>query len=337
MDPITISLLAAGGSAAIGGIANYFANMSAADRAKALQDKDMQEWMAINIPDPAQQKLAMERLVSQGTLTPELEHAVAQGSSELAKIQTNGANKSAQMRALSELENMGYNGGLRLQDKAALQEAQMQSQVADRGNRLAIQDDMARRGMGGSGFDLQAQLQGQQATGDRAARSALSVAAQAQDRALQSIMGAGDMATKYRNQDFSEQSEKAKAQDAINRFNTGNMQDVQQRNVGMRNRASEMNLTNAQRIADQNVGIANDEQKYNKGLYQQQFENQMARQRGISGVRGNQSTLELNRGEKEGNLYSNLGGAASGAATAYGAQQSQNDFWKNYFKKNGQA
>lgn len=333
-----IPLLIAGGAAAAGGIASYFANMSAQERAAAMQDKDMQEWLAIQIPNPAEQKLAMQKLVSQGTLTPQLEQAFKQDPSAFKAIQTSQAHKGAQNRALMELEKMGSEGGLRLQDKAALQEAQMQAQIADRGNRLGIQDEMARRGQGGSGFDLQAQLQGQQATGDRAARSSLSVAAQAQDRALQSIMGAGDMATKFRGQDFNEQSARAQAEDAINRFNTGNMQDVQSRNVGMQNRAQEQNLNNNQRIADQNVGISNDEQRYNKGLIQQNYENQVNKQKAISNVRAGQAQTEINKGQIQGNLYSNLGGAVSGAASAAGAQQSQNDYWDNYFKKQkGQA
>lgn len=332
MDPITIGLL--GGSAIssiIGGFANMSANMSAAERAKALQDRDLQDWLKINIPDPRQQKIAMQRFVSTGEINPVLEQAIAQDPSAFEKIRTSQAQKAAQMRALSEIEKVGLEGGMRLQDKAALQDAMMQAQVADRGSRQAIDDEFARRGALNSGFAYQGRLQNQQATGDRMSRAALSAAAQAQDRALQALQSSGELATKYRNQDFDEQARVAAAQDAIKRFNTSNLQDVQQRNVAMMNDAQAKNLANRQRIADLNVNLANDEQKYNSNLIQQQFENQLARQRGISAGRMGQAQTEMSRGQAMGNFYSNLGNAASGAFTALGEKRSQDDFWDKYF------
>jgi len=54
----------------------------------------------------------------------------------------------------------------------------------------------------------------------------LDVSAQAQSRALQALMQGGQLGGQIRQQDFGEQSEKAQAQDAINRFNTANRQQV---------------------------------------------------------------------------------------------------------------
>lgn len=317
------------GASALGGIGNAAANMSAADRAAALQDKGVQEWLKVHLPNPEEQKLAMERFVQVGEVNPKLEQAIQQNPSEFQKITTSVANRNAQNRALKELEDIGYQGGLRLQDKAALQEAMMEGQVKDRANREAIAADMARRGQGGSGFEFASQLAAQQSGADRDASNSLKVAAQAQDRALQSIMGAGDLATKYRGQDYEEQAKRAAAQDAINRFNTANMQDVQQRNIGSQNRAAEMNLAEKQRLADANTNMANQEQKYNKELLQQQFDNQAKVAAGKSGQYAQQAQGAIQQGQQLGNVFSNIGQAGAGAASA----QANQDYWDNYFKK----
>ncbi len=317
MDPFTI---AGGVTSAASGIMNFIANQTAADRAAMLQDKSMQEWMKLAIPDPEQQKLALQKFVVEGVLDPKIENAIKANPSQFEKIATNTQHQAAQNRALGELENIGYEGGLRLQDKAALQDAMLEGQVRDRAQRDNINAEMARRGLGGSGFDVAAKLQGQQASGDRDANNSLKVAAMAQDRALKSIEGAGDLAGKYRGQDFSEQSAKASAADKINMFNTQNLQDVQQRNVGSLNQAAAQNLAQKQKVSDQNVQQSNYEQEYNKKLVQQQFENQLKKTAGLTGQYGNQAQAAQQQGQNLGNFYTNMGSGVSGAL-AVGANQ----------------
>lgn len=330
MPALTSILMGVGaGVSAISGIANAAANMSAADRAKAAQDKGLQEWLKINIPNPEDQKIALARFVSAGTLDPHLENAIKQDPSGLKQVTTSMTQKSAQNRALQQLQEVGNNGGLRLQDKTALQDAQMQSNVKARSDRDAISSDMARRGQGGSGFEVAAQLEGQQGQADRDASNSLKVAGSAQDRALQAIMGAGDMATKQRSQEFGEEAQKAQAQDAINKFNTANLQDVQQRNIGSQNAAAATNLANAQDISNRNVGVQNTEEQHNKALLQQQFDNQAKLAAGKSGQYAGQAATEVNQGEKLGNAFSNIGGGVGSALNA-GAQ---NKYWDDYFAK----
>lgn len=312
-----------------GGIGSYFANQSAAERQRAIQDTELGQILAIQIPDPEQQKIVLQRFIQTGQLSPQLEQAVSQSPSLMNQIKVDQGNVGAQQRALSSLEQIGNEGGMRLQDKAALQEAQLSSASKERGSREAIMDNMGRRGMGGSGFALQAQLQAQQGAADRNSQAGLNVAAQAQDRALKSIEGAGNLAGQYRSQDFNEQAQRAQAQDAINRFNAQNLQGVQHSNVGLQNQAQQQNLTEQQRIADQNAKLGNYEQEHNKGLYQQQFNNQMTRQGAANGVYNQQGQNELQQGKNLGNLFSNIGGSGQAAGTA----SDTNDFWDNYFKK----
>jgi hypothetical protein len=314
--------------AGIGAIGNYAANSSANARAEMLQNQNLQNWIKINIPDLAEQKLALQQFVQQGTLSPKLEQAIKSDPSQFEKIVTDQKYKDAQNQALSQLQEIGSKGGLRLQDRAALQDAQQSSIDQERGDRLAISQQMANRGMGGSGFAAAAQLQAQQSGADRNAKNSLSVAAQAQDRALQSIMGAGNMATQFQNQDFSQQAQKASALDKINLFNTQNMQDVQQRNLAAQNYAQQQNLAQKQKTADQNTDLSNYQQQYNSNLLQQQYDNEIKKAAGMAGQYNALAGTALQQGKNLGNLFSNVRQGAAGASTA----MAQNNFWDSYFK-----
>lgn len=299
---------------AVAGIGNYMASKSASDRAMMLQQQNFKQWMDMAIPDPEAQKVALERFVNQGELTPVMQKAIAQDPSAFQNIVTSSENKAAQNKALSQLSQIGEQGGLRLQDKAALQDAMLHGQAQEKANRLGIVDEMGRRGLSGSGYDVAARLSGQQGVADQQANSSLKVAANAQDRALQAIMGAGKMATDYRNQDFGEQAQKASAADRINAFNTANLRDVNAANVGAQNYSNEQNLKNKQRISDQNTSLSNSEQQYNKGLIQQQYDNELKRMAGASGQIAGMAASEREAGKALGNTISNIGGAASNYA-----------------------
>jgi hypothetical protein len=318
---------AAAAVAAVAGIASYAAQSSANGRAQALQSDALQKWIALQIPDPAEQRIVLQKFVNQGTIDPRLESAIKQDPTQFNQIFTSATQKNSQVRALKELEDIGYQGGLRLQDKAALQQATSQGNVQDRANRAAITDEMAHRGLGGSGYEVAAQLQGQQAGADRDARSRLQVASDAQQRALAAIEGAGNLATQYRTQDFGEQAAKASAADRINQFNTQNARDVNSTNTAYQNRAQELNLANAQDIANKNTTLSNSQELYNKGLAQQKFDNQTKQLAGATGQYNTAAGTEQKGGEILGNTISNIGGAGANAI----GTNAKYDFWNNYF------
>lgn len=337
-----IEMAALAGVSAGTGLLNYFANKSANERAEALQNEQFQKWIQMAIPDPAQQRVAFQQFVSQGTFTPQLQSAIKQDPSAFEKIVTDTGSKAAQTRALKGLEDIGFEGGLRLQDKAALQDAMIGAQTRERSNREGIVAEMARRGMSGSGFDVASRLQGQQVTADQQANAGLKVAAGAQDRALAALESSGDLASKYRGQDFQEQSAKASAADRINAFNTENMRSVNAANTGIANNAQQYNLGEKQRIADKNIQISNAQEEHNKGLYQQQYENQLKRMSGASGASNNLAQTALRQGQNLGNTISNIGTGAIGAYSAANQGSVNNkradhyDLMDEYFRrKNG--
>lgn len=237
----------------------------------------------LKLPDTKEQELLYEMLQSQGTLTPEMQQLINLGPSAMDSVNTDPRLKQAQLNALSQLGEIGQNG-MTLQDQSNLQKIQTQVGQQDRGAREAILQNNARRGTSGSGFELAAQLASQQASGDRAAQAGLDVAAQAQSRALEAILKGGDLSGSMRSQDFGEQSAKAQAQDAISRFNAQNSQNVQGQNVATRNTAQAANLQNRQAISAQNVALRNQQQQHNKGLIQQNFDNQIKRAGGTASI-----------------------------------------------------
>ncbi len=325
-----VAVAVAGTAAIAGGVASYMANQSANDRQQALQNGELQNLINVTIPDPAQQKIALQQFVLQGTMTPQLEQAFKQSPSALQNVRTDARQKAAQIQSLNQLQDIGSQGGLRLQDKSALQDAMLKGQVQNRGNVQAIEQNAASRGQGGGGgFALQAQLQAQQGQSDQNARSGLSAASDAQNRALQAIMQSGQLAGQMRGQDFGEQAAKAQAADAINRFNTQNAQSVSNSNVAASNAAQAQNLAAKQNIASQNTNQANYQQEYNKSLAQQQFNNQLGLANAKNGVYQQLGQNALQQGQQQGNLYSNLGQAGAGAAAGIG----QAYFWDDYFNK----
>ncbi len=300
------------------GILGHAANMSAQDRAAMLQQKGIDEWLKVNVPDPEQQKLALQQFIQQGTLSPAFEQAVKANPSEFEKITQDPSLKESRMRALSALQEQGY-GGEQIQDTAARQQAIIDSGAANRGRSLAATGAMERRGQLGSGLELASRLDNAQAEGDRLAKNSLDIESQRRQRALQSVMGAGDLAGDIQKQDFNQQSAEAQAKDAISKFNTQMLASTNQRNTDRMNAGQEYNLGNAQAIADKNVGVNNMQQQYNKELLQQKFQNDASKAAGMSGQYNNQAEGAINQGKNAASMWGNI---ASGVGqTALGASK----------------
>lgn len=301
-----LPIIGAAVASGVSGVIGHLSNMSAQDRAQALQEKGVQEWLKVNIPDPAKMKLAMERFVSVGELVPELEAPLKAAETEFQKIKQDGRLRGTRMRALSSLEEQGY-GGESAADAAAQEKAIIESGAANRGRQQAIVSDFQRRGQGGSGLELQARLDAQQAEGDRLSMGALDMEQARRMRALNAIAGAGELAGNMEEQDYRQKSDAARAADAIGLFNTQNAQGVMNRNVDRGNSADQWNLTNKQNTSDKNTALSNFEQQYNKELYQQDFDNRAKRAAGLSGQYGQQAAGEVSRGQSAAQMWGGIG------------------------------
>jgi len=268
----------------------------------------------VQLPDINQMKLDLDTLVLEGEITPEEAQAVLLERSAMEGISTDPRLKDAQMAALQGLQEIVDGEGLTARDKANLARIQTEVGSQAKGAREAILQNAQQRGVGGSGLELMAQLEAQQSAATRGSQMGLETAAMAQERALQALQQAGTLGGQLRTQEFGEQSDVAKAKDAIARFNQDASQQAQMANVSARNKAQELNLSERQRIADKNTELRNAEQQANKNLAQIQYDNEMKKLGAVSGALGQQAQMYGQQAQARTDL---LGTAAQSGATAY--------------------
>lgn len=278
------------------GLLNFFTGGKSGKAAK-LAGQAVDALRGVDIPELHKQRLVLELLVSQGELTPEQADTISAQDSSLGAYSADPRLRQAQLNALGEMERAGAEG-YTAQDRAAMGAIMGDINARERGSREAIRASMAARGMSNSGLELLAQLSNQQAGAQRGSMEGLNLAAASRERALNALLQAGQLGGGIRQQDFSEAARKAEAQDIINRFNAANSQQVLNQNVLARNQAMAANLAKRQGIADQNVALKNQQQAYNKGLYQQQFQNQMQKQGAVANALMGQANLAQQQGNQ---------------------------------------
>ena len=246
----------------------------------ALSRKELQKSAdaieAMGVPAIEAQKIALEL----GQYGPSaLEEIQADPAAALAQYET--------LEQLGELSGPGLTEEDRAQQFMISQGASRQSQAREK----AIMQNMAQRGVGGSGMELAARLQSSQGGADQAAMQQAQMISNKRQARLQALGQRGQLAGQIRQQKYGEQANLASARDRISQFNVGN------------------------RAANT---------KYNKGLYQQEFGNRMAKQQmmanaraGVAGSYQNQgqSALAAGQAQAQGHLakgaaIGNLAGAA---------------------------
>jgi hypothetical protein len=155
---------------------------------------------------------------------------------------------AAQSQSLSSLGDVIGQGGMTLQDRANFQDANAAAQRQASRQQAAMQDQMAARGLAGSGNETVARMMAAQGAADASARSARDMNAMAQKRALEAIMSRGALAGNMADQDFGRQAKIAQAKDIINQFNETNR-------LRQGNRAAEMQMDAAKSNRDVRQGI----------------------------------------------------------------------------------
>ena len=315
-DPLTIGMI--GGSAAAGTIGSFLggrANRRAARRAAEEIRRAQQLLLDTPMPTVEEQEIALQQLEQIGELSPEMLEALQLGPSAMEGVSTDPRLEAAQMRALEQLAGLSE-GGLSEADIAALEEARRSVEGAQQARQEAILQDMQQRGIGGAGAELAMRLAATQGAADRQNQASLDVTRQAQARALQALAQQANLAGQVRGQEFGEQSDIARAQDAIREFNLRNQQRVQDANVAARNQAQAANLATAQEIANRNVGLMNQQQQFNKGLIQQEFQNEMQRRGGAANMAQGVAQAQMNQGAADAAMYSGIAGGLAQAGMA---------------------
>jgi hypothetical protein len=306
MDPITIGLIG-------GGLLSAYNQQQGANAASAAAKKQMD--ILNSVPLPVLKEFYPELYKQVVELNPEMLAAQSLGPSAMEQVQVSPELKQAQMNALLKLQGIGETG-MTATDQARL--AQIESNVARnlKGQTGAIQQNLAARGLSGGMTELVSRQLAAQEGANRQAQLGLDVKAQAEQRALDAIMQSGQLGGQMGQQQFQNAAQIAQAKDIINKFNTQNLQNVQQSNIEARNAAQLANAQAKQNIAGQNVGLSNEAQKYNIGLAQQNYQNQMARATGQTQALADQAKVDAANRAAQNQM---IGGLVQTGAMYYGA------------------
>jgi hypothetical protein len=317
--PVTTALIAGGAGTVAGGLMGY---LTRPDLSASTQSAKLQALTALlnrppEIPEIELQKYSTPEALSYlGNFTPEELQATGLPAGVI-----NQAMRAKQLQALGGVEELSQTG-LSAIDRAALSEIQNEIAMQERGQRESILQNMAQRGMSGSGQELAAQLQSSQAASQLASQQGLQQAAQAQRARVDALSNLSNMATGIESTDFQRQAQKSQAQDVINQFNTQNRNVAGLRNLDLQQNLKSESERERMRIAQANIDLANKEitqNKINRPLAQYGLQSQYtsALGQGIGGVGQTQTQQQLaNQQAMSQGLGTGLtvGGTVAGAA-----------------------
>ena len=194
-------------------------------------------------------------------------------------------NRGNRDAAIQSLINEGLAGGNSLDAKAAQAEAQRAAGVATRQGQQTALANAAQRGMGGAAATLQAQLHGASTGADRAAQVGLQGMQAARQNALQALIAGQGAAAGAEQADSAADARKREAMDRIALFN------------------AEMRSQTA---------------KYNSGLAQQNWENQLATADRRAGAKIQKAGLAGEKADRKRRVANGLGNGLAQGANAVG-------------------
>lgn len=229
----------------------------------------------VPLPDIEKMRIVLEEPQLVGQLIAE-----AQGPSAYEEIQIDPRLRQAEMSALEMLSQRGKEG-LTEEDRIAFRQLQDQVAADEQARQATIAAQMEQQGLSDSGTSLAAKLASSQAAAQRQTQQASEMAKAALEAKRGALTQAGQVASQMGTQQFAQGAQKASAQDAIAQFNLINRMNVQQQNLGER-----------QRIQDTKTDLRNQQEMFNKGLIQQQFQNQMAKAGASANMLQNQAQMQ---------------------------------------------
>lgn len=230
------------------------------------------------------QKLRKQILDQYGPeMLPHLERAeaVQMHGSALEQMPEDDSLRRQQLDVMSELENMYSSGGNTEADKASMELAN--DAVAGRAGADAAQAQhaMSQRGVQNSGLGYALNVQGQQNAANTMGTMARQNQVSARDRALRALESSADLAGNIRGDDFRHSETLGSAEDRIAMFNAAQQSDA-----------------NA----------------YNRGINQQEFDNEMLLNQARAGAANGVATGY----ERAGQAARETGAGLGNAALTYG-------------------
>lgn len=146
------------------------------------------------------------------------------GPSAMEGIQLDPRIREARMAALQQMMQVGMEGGMDPQSRAALAQAQQAAASQEAASRGATLADAQRRGMLGSTATLAANLGAGQAAANRVSDAGIQAAGDARQRALQALQATGQLGAGIEQDAYGQAANLADRRDAIAEFNSRNRQ-----------------------------------------------------------------------------------------------------------------
>lgn len=303
MDPFTIGAIANVG----GGILGNLLSKDDRDKASGITEDIYNQYKNLSLPDIEKMKLALQNYSSAGSLTPQQEQTVQLGATDaLQNVNVDPRLKQTQMNQLSLLEKLSQTG-YSPEERAQLDAVQRKVEADNQSRLKQLMEQQQSRGVANSDMALAQRMLESQSAANRQATEATTVQADAFKRALEAMTGAGSLASRMADTDYSQQANLANALNSRELTNTNLQAGTQNRNVDRFNQAQASNLTNQQNIMDKNVNTANAEQQYNKELIQKNYENQLKKLGGQQGAGANLSNTYNQRADSTAGMWSGIG------------------------------
>lgn len=351
MDPLTIGLMA--GTSLLGGLAqNYNAqkargvSASQLDRIEEIFNRIKPPEYDLSITDPPElhaqmlatpkfsdpiqapkfdlSKLEPEDLQVVGKMNPELPALIMEAEPRLIK-KTEGMKRGreAQLKALQRLQRIGE-GEFDPEYQEMVQQAARSAQGEAQSRQASIMQDFARRGIGGAGLNLAAQLGGAASAMDRTAQANQAAATQAYKNRLNALMsgaqlgsqiGQEDVGLQARNaaiiNDFNQrvsrnrqayESARAATLNTAQQYNLGVGQSVAERNVAARNQAAMADRARMDALAQYGAGFQQSEAQRQDRNLQQAYQNEQAQRQYLNTLAAGQSAWKAGEKEKQNQL-----------------------------------
>ena len=252
--------------------------------------------IAESIPEPLLDFSAItpKEFKSVGQFVPEVASYVAETNPQLVEA-TAAATKGreTQLEALSRYREIASQGGMdpMLASKLAIASDKARADAAS--SQQAILQDAQRRGMFGSGLQMQSQMNRTAEDMRRQAIESQMAAAEAYRNQMDAMARGAALGGDIRGSEMSEQARNADIINAFNERTSRRYQDYLQARADMTNRANLRNLDEQQRIADQNVALSNEAERYNRNM-----RNQGAMQQWQNKRTSRQDLLDIDRAKK---------------------------------------
>lgn len=280
------------------------------------------------VPSPTQADLTLpqlEQYVNAGLMTPAQATAALEGSSAYNSINTDPSTTEAEMTALNQMQDVAGDSGMTPEMRAQLLAATNTANTNTQGERGSIQDAMAQRGISNSlmGGAAQQAAAGQDA--QTANASATQAAGQAEQNALTAMANSGQLAGQINNQQFSQQAQKAAAQNAINQWNAQNTTQNNQFNAANQQQANMLNTQTNQAVSNANTQNSNARTQYNAEVPQTVYSDAMQKAAAEAGANQSMANTATGQGEQTAAEMAALTGATfSFFGTGPGGKQPSN-------------